>query len=82
MKTTKHYYVGLSFYVQLRVIQIFDTLLAISLIPSSCLLQHNANIGKDKVKNVIAAPNYLFHILLKLLCLWCATTLYKQQVLT
>lgn len=38
-----------------RQIQIFDTLLAISLTPSSCLLQHNATIGKDKDKNVIAA---------------------------
>lgn len=43
-----------------RQIQIFDILLATSLTPSSCLLQHNATIGKDKDKNVIVAPNYLF----------------------
>jgi hypothetical protein len=47
--------------------QIFGTLLATSLIPYSCLLQHNATIGKDKDNNVITAPNYLFYTQLNLL---------------
>jgi hypothetical protein len=50
-----------------RQIQIFDTLLATSLILSSYLLQHNATSGKDKDKYVLAAPNYLFCTQLKLL---------------
>jgi len=63
-------------------IQNFDTLLATSLIPSSSLLQHNATNGKDKDKNVTAAPNYLFYTQLKFLFLCGTATLYKQHVLT
>jgi hypothetical protein len=43
-------------------------------------LQHNATSSKDKDKNVLAAPNYLFCTQLNLLFLWTDTTLYKQQV--
>ena len=42
-------------------VQILDTLLATSLMPSSFLLQHDATIGKNRDKNVIAAPYYLFY---------------------
>lgn len=49
-----------------RLIQIFDTLPAASLIPSSYLLQHNANISKNKDKNVIAAPKLPISYIVKI----------------
>jgi len=45
-----------------RIINIFDILLATSLTLSSCLLQHNDNIGKDKDKNVIECPQIAYFV--------------------